>query len=168
MKGKIPDIIVNMNYAWKKCLSCLTIQNLGMKTLKLIALACLFFYKGSSQTAEPIDIQLKLCLDSSQNQTTFGMIACHERAEIAWDKELNKYYKLLMKVLSEGEKLKLKTAQRNWLAFRDSEAGFSYSMYTNMEGTMWKISEAARRMALVRQRAQELRSYYDDRVFVKD
>jgi uncharacterized protein YecT (DUF1311 family) len=139
-----------------------------MKTFTLFAFLFLINFQVTSQTAEPIDIQLKNCLDSSQNQTTFGMISCHERAEIAWDKELNKYYKLLMKVLSEDEKTKLKTAQRNWLAFRDSEAAFSYAMYTNMEGTMWKISEAARRMALIRQRALELRSYYDDHGFVKD
>jgi uncharacterized protein YecT (DUF1311 family) len=51
------------------------------------------------------------------------MIGCTVRAGKEWDKELNTNYNLLMSKLNVDEKEKLKTAQRNWIAYRDKENG---------------------------------------------
>jgi len=110
----------------------------------------------------PIDVRTRACLDSVENQTTMGMIGCARRAYEAWDKELNKNYKLLMGVLSAEEKEKLKVAQRNWITWRDSETGFSGTVYGNIEGTMWRTVSADRYADITRQRALDLKVYYDN------
>ncbi|WP_370688833.1 lysozyme inhibitor LprI family protein [Fulvivirga ulvae] len=47
--------------------------------------------------------------------TTSEIIDCQIRAAEAWDKELNKYYKLYLSKLNEGGKVVLIEAQREWI-----------------------------------------------------
>lgn len=108
-----------------------------------------------------IDRKLEACLDVDSNQTTVGMIQCTNVAEEEWDKELNKNYKLLMRILSEEEKAKLKESQRKWIEFRDKENEFSGTMYYNLQGTMWRVVAAEARYQIVKQRALDLKNYYD-------
>jgi uncharacterized protein YecT (DUF1311 family) len=112
---------------------------------------------------EPVDKQLNACLDSTQNQTTAGMLDCEGRAKTGWDKELNKYYRLIMATLSADEKEKLKTSQVSWLTYRDNESTFFSTMYNNMEGTMWQTARAHADVEITKQRALELKFYYEDR-----
>lgn len=109
----------------------------------------------------PVDSAYVACLDISDNQTTSGMVDCAIQAHDAWDKELNKYYKLLLNILSPEEKEKLRIAQRNWLAYRDSEIAFYGTTYGNLLGTMWQLVGAERGLEIVRQRALELQKYYE-------
>jgi uncharacterized protein YecT (DUF1311 family) len=108
-----------------------------------------------------IDKQWRECLDSTENQTTVGMTACSIQAAKVWDKELNKNYRLLMSKLSI-EQEELKNAQRNWILYRDKEMEFASIMYINLEGTMWRIVLADRETEMTRQRALELKVYYDN------
>ena len=118
---------------------------------------------GQTQTEEHIiDKHLRECLDSTENQTTVGMTACSIRVGKEWDNELNKNYNLLISKLSVDEKEKLRSAQRNWILFRDKEIEFASTMYINLEGTMWRIVLADRQTELIRQRALELKAYYDN------
>ena len=97
------------------------------------------------------------------------MANCCYRAEDSWDKEMNKYYNLLMKSKSipKEEKEKLKEAQIKWLAYRDSEILYSNTHYNNYQGTMW-ISVAAQRTAeIVKDRTLALKIYYDELPFSK-
>jgi len=110
-----------------------------------------------------IDKNLNACLDSSQNYTTYGMTQCEVRAEDAWSKELNKYYKLLMQTLTEDEKQKLKISQKNWLVYRDSENTFSSTIYNHMEGTMWGTAKIMAGLELIKHRTLELKGYYSDK-----
>ena len=110
-----------------------------------------------------IDKQLNACLDSDKNSTTYGMIECEIRARDAWDAALNKYYKLLMLISSEDEKNKLRTAQKNWLVFRNNELVFSSTMYNNMGGTIWSAPKVDVDVNLVKQRTLELKAYYEDK-----
>ena len=109
-----------------------------------------------------IDLKLEDCLSTGENQTTYGMIQCIDSAYTAWDAELNKNYKLLMSVLNEEEKDKLKTAQRNWLAFRDSNNAFVGLYSENLAGSMYRVSANFHAMEMVRLRALELKSYYTE------
>ena len=120
-------------------------------------------FAQTDTTENIIDVQLNQCLDSAQNSTTYGTTGCQVRARDAWDSALNKYYNLLIKTLSKDEKEKLKAAQKKWLAFRDSEAMFSSTIYSNMQGTMWGIAKVQSDAALIKHRALELQAYYSDK-----
>lgn len=115
----------------------------------------------------PIDIRLETCYGIDTNQTTYGMINCEAIARDEWDKELNKYYKLLMATLQPVEKTKLKSAQIAWLSYRDKELNFSGTMYYGMQGTMYHVMAASRSCDIVKQRALELKSYYETLTFDK-
>lgn len=129
-----------------------------------ILFACLLFVSlfisAQNNEKHEIDIQLEKCLDSPDNYSTAGMTDCISDAIDAWDKELNKNYKLLMSVLSEEEKELLKKSQRTWITFRDNEMAFSNKMYINMNGSMWLIVAAQRKCDFIRQRTLELKEYY--------
>ncbi len=131
----------------------------------LLCLLILFPSVAFAQTGKdqhPIDRQFAACLDSAENQTTIGMSGCAVRARIAWDKELNKNYKLVIAKLSKEGQEKLKTAQRTWIAYRDKELELCYSLYGSLEGTMWSNVSANRQAEITRTRALELKGYYDD------
>ena len=143
-----------------------------MIQIKIILFFCLLLTSPLvSQTNKaikhPIDIKLEKCLSIDSNQTTLGMIQCSSIAENEWDKELNKYYNLLLTKLNVDEKQKLKNTQRYWLIYRDNELSFSGTMYYNMEGTMWRVAAAGRSCDIVKERALELKNYYDVLTFDK-
>jgi uncharacterized protein YecT (DUF1311 family) len=110
----------------------------------------------------PIDIRLEECLSIDSNASTSGMINCVEIAAAEWDKELNKYYKLLMGLLQPSEKIQLKAAQISWLGYLEKEKGFAASMYQNMQGSMWIAVSAQRSSDIIRKRVMELKEYYDN------
>jgi uncharacterized protein YecT (DUF1311 family) len=120
------------------------------------------------QDQEIIDKDLKACLDSSKNQTTAGMVECVDRAYNSWDKELNKYYSLLMKSsLTKDEKIKLQKAQVKWLEYVKNEKDFSTTLYTNFQGTMWIPISINRSMEIIRERALALKTYYNELPYSK-
>jgi uncharacterized protein YecT (DUF1311 family) len=90
------------------------------------------------------------------------MLNCINSATAQWDDELNKNYKLLMSVLRPEEKEKLKNSQLNWLKFRDKEFEFSDAAYNTLEGTLWLVVKANRKLDFVKHRAIELWDYYVD------
>lgn len=140
-------------------------KNICITFLFIGLIVCSSGVFGQNDTAiNLIDKELNACLDSSQNSSTIGMSECIIRAKDAWDKELNKYYNLLMATLSKDEKDKLKAAQRKWLSFRDSENMFSTTMYRNMQGTMWRIAKVQSDLNIIKQRALELKAYYSDKI----
>lgn len=126
------------------------------------------FSQEKSYRQHTIDIELEQCQNVLENQTTAGSIECEYTARIAWDKEMNKYYKLLMEVLKPVEKKQLKDSQRTWLEYRDKEMNFASTFYKNMDGTAWLVIHASRLTTIVRQRAQELENYYEMATFDPD
>ncbi len=140
------------------------------KTLVLISfLLTIHAFGQETHTSKkhPIDIRLEKCHLIESNQTTFGMVNCETIAREEWDLEMNRYYKLLMNTLQTDEKVKLKAAQVSWLSYRDKEMEFSAKMYYNQQGTMWRVVAAGRSCDIVRQRALELKSYYEILTFDK-
>jgi uncharacterized protein YecT (DUF1311 family) len=136
--------------------------------LFLVSLSILTYGQNiQPEKKHPIDIKLEKCHSIDSNQTTYGMMRCEAIAEEDWDKEMNKYYKLLMETLGTDEKKKLKEAQISWLNYRDKEKEFSGTMHYNMEGTMWRVAAASRSCEIIKQRALELQGYYDTLTFEK-
>ncbi|WP_116786843.1 lysozyme inhibitor LprI family protein [Flavobacterium psychrotrophum] len=115
------------------------------------------FAQNEKENKHPIDIQFEDC----KSGNTAEMIACANKEYDTWDKEMNKYYKLLMGVLGTEEKAKLKEAQRRWITYRDAEIEFAATLNRNKEGTMWPVFFGSTRASIVRTRALELIEYYE-------
>ena len=129
-----------------------------------LALTIILFFSlnivfGQTDKEHPIDIELQNCLDSSENYTTKGMTDCVIRATEKWDKELNKNYQELLKLLTVEQKEKLKISQIKWIEFRDKELEFSNQLYNDMGGTMWIPIAAETKLEITKKRALELSVY---------
>lgn len=75
---------------------------------------------------------------------------------------MNKYYKLLISILPEKSKIKLRESQINWLKFRDTEFNFINEYYYNYkEGSMLLVIGDNKKMEIVKKRALEIKEYYD-------
>ena len=132
--------------------------------LRHLLLALLLFASlnlSAQDATHPIDAALDSCLNITANQTTYGMIQCTMQAYDAWDAALNDVYKKLMPALEEDEKQALRTAQRQWIAYRDMELEFSGLLHTNMQGTMYRVIHASRVVELTKQRVMDLQDYLD-------
>ncbi len=72
-----------------------------------------------------------------------------------YDSLLNKYYKKLLATLKGDDKKLLIQAQKDWLAFRDSESKLvetiSKDKYSG-GGTMQQLTESSKYLALIRDR----------------
>jgi len=127
--------------------------------LTILFLTTFLFLHGQTEKKHPIDVELQKCLDTKENYTTLAMTECIVKAADSWDIELNKNYKILLGLLTEEQKEKLKESQRPWIKYRDNELDFSRSFYTQMQGTMWIPVAARTRLNLTKQRAEELSDY---------
>jgi len=127
--------------------------------LTILFLTTFLFLHGQTEKKHPIDVELQKCLDTKENYTTLAMTECIVKAADSWDIELNKNYKILLGLLTEEQKEKLKESQRQWIKYRDNELDFSRSFYTQMQGTMWIPVAARTRLNLTKQRAEELSDY---------
>jgi uncharacterized protein YecT (DUF1311 family) len=112
-----------------------------------------------AQDKYPIDKFEEECINN--NSTTTGMNNCIEESCKQWDAELNKYYKLLMGILSKEEKQELKDSQVSWLKYRDLETKFRMNTFLNNQGTMYSNMAMSEKLSIVKQRALELKSLYD-------
>jgi len=110
-------------------------------------------------TEHPIDKKLDKCIE--KNMTTTGMSNCTYEAEKEWDVEMNKYYKLLMGILSKEEKKLLRQAQKAWLKFREAEFEIIKTIYPT-DATVFSNIRSADAMAIVKDRTLQLKAYYDE------
>lgn len=103
-------------------------------------------------------------LEIDFNGSTLGMNQATYRANLAYDKLLNKYYKKLFDALNTQDAAKLKTSQRNWIKFRDSEKEVNIALtnenYTG-GGTIHSIFAEGKNTEITRQRVFELYHYLD-------
>ncbi len=99
----------------------------------------------------------------NQDYSTLGMVSALGQAYHDYDVLLNKYYKLIMNNLSESDKVVFRQAQRSWLAYRDAERTFIYTLsdekYTG-GGTIQKIITADIDLEMIRKRVNELFSHW--------
>jgi len=132
-----------------------------MKTILLIGISLISFSAFSQEKEYPIDIQLRMCLDK-KDISTAEMCNCSIQAEASWDKELNKYYQLLMGKLPESAKAQLKESQKAWIVYRDNEFKFMTKYYYEAkEGTMWYLVSHSDQMNFVKDRSLKLKLYFE-------
>ncbi|RTY55257.1 MULTISPECIES: lysozyme inhibitor LprI family protein [Pantoea] len=121
-----------------------------------IAAAGLLVCASAQAQQNPVDEALKHCLNDAS--TTLAIVNCYGRASQAWDSEMNAQYAQLIKQLSGEPKEKLRRAQRQWLAYRDSWQAASAAYFTHTQGSLAQVSLAAQGVDLVRNQALMLRS----------
>lgn len=147
------------------------ILNIGrLKLLKInrkyLIIAWIIFtflstFYAFAQEKHQRDKSLEECI--AKNSSTQEMCKCGENALKQWDAELNKYYKLLMSILSTDAKKGLKKSQLAWIKFRDLEFGFleGENSYFQDFGSYIGPTIISNKNDIVEARALELKSYYD-------
>ena len=129
----------------------------------LLALVSILFLASLSTAQEqpqhPIDKALDACID--KNGSTAGMVECTDKAYAAWDKELNKNYGELMRVLNPKQKEALRLAQLEWIKYRDLEFKSIDSVYDTLEGTMYIPMRISAHLEVIKKRALEPKDRFD-------
>jgi len=86
--------------------------------------------------------------------------ACAAEAFAKADKELNETYKHLLATLDEDAKEKLRVAQRAWVAYRDANSKFVYSV--EGDGSAGRMVVSNQSEEQTRARVKELRSWFSN------
>lgn len=103
-----------------------------------------------------IDKKVEAAADSSTAGETNAEILRYKEM----DKLLNKYYNLLMKSLKTTEQKNwLKSSQREWVKFRDTQFKFNDKFLSDAQGTMWYIKEQNMKNLILKHRVDELVEY---------
>lgn len=126
----------------------------------LFSIGCIFFLSlvVFAEEINTIDKAEDACI--SKTSSTDAMLKCTAIAYDAWDKEMNKYYSLLMKKLPVEQKSELLKAQKSWLSFRDNSFTFINRSIREKQGTMYLNVASGERREIVKQRALQLKEYY--------
>jgi uncharacterized protein YecT (DUF1311 family) len=114
---------------------------------------------AQEQAQHPIDKALEACID--KNGSTAGMVECTDKAYAAWDKELNKNYVELMRILKAGQKETLRLAELEWIKYRNLDFRLIDSVYDTMQGTMYIPMRIDARMEVIKKRALQLKGFLD-------
>lgn len=128
------------------------------KILFSFCFICLLSVVVFADEVNSIDKAEDACI--SKTSSTDAMLKCTVIAYDAWDKEMNKYYNLLMKKLPTAQKSELLKAQKSWLAFRENSFTFINSSIREKQGTMYLNVASGNRREIVKQRALQLKEYY--------
>ena len=123
-----------------------------------VLIATVTIYAQDTEEKHKIDIELENCLNDEFNHTTVAMMYCIDDALNAWDEELNRVYKELMTFLSTDQKNVLRSAQKEWIKFRDIEYNNINSIY-DFEGTMWGQVRLMKMLNIVKDRTMTLSDY---------
>lgn len=123
---------------------------------KVFPVACLLLSSYATAQENAIDQKLQQCLN--KESSTAALMQCYDSANKAWDQEMNQQYEQAMKKLTGEPKAKLRSAQRAWLAYRDSWLDASKSVFFASQGTMASLSLGAQGVNLVRNQALMLQS----------
>jgi uncharacterized protein YecT (DUF1311 family) len=131
-----------------------------MKRKLILTVVLMGFISMFSAQEKEIESQLKKCLD--KDYSTAGQLNCTYAATKSWDLQMNKYYNLTLKKLPKAQQSKFMSAQKAWLKFRDSEFALidDYYYYVK-EGTMYQVMGASEKSNIVKDRAKQLKVYYD-------
>lgn len=128
------------------------------KILFSVICICLISLATFAEEVYPIDKAENACI--SKTNSTADMLKCTAIAYESWDKEMNKYYNLLIKKLSVEQKSELLKAQKSWLSFRDNSFTFINSSIRKKQGTMYLNVASGERKEIVKQRTLQLKEYY--------
>lgn len=99
------------------------------------------------------------CLESSEGQSTAGMVACTDKETKVWDEMLNEEYGRLIGLLSSKAAEAVRQAQRDWIALRDADCKVPYEIFEG--GTMAQPIAANCVLTHTADRAMQVRAWRD-------
>ena len=108
---------------------------------------------------DPIDARLDACLAQDKGQTTAGMVDCTGSAIDAWDIRLNETYRKALAALDPKSRDLLRTAQRQWLAFRTAEHAAQGGPWLADRGSLGRVEIMGADLTAIKERVAELRVY---------
>lgn len=112
----------------------------------------------NTENLHPIEIEEQECMKKA-NYTTAGMTNCAYEAMDSWFKEIDKYLGLLKTVTSEEDYANILKAQEDWKKYQESEF-VAIGIFMKKQGTIFQNITAGERSGLVKQRALNLKSFY--------
>ena len=110
------------------------------------------------ENLHPIDKAERDCI--AKQDSTQGMNECAYKAIDAWYKEIDKYLNLLKTVTSEDEYNNILKAQSKWKEYQEAEFK-AVSILINKQGTIYQNIFVGKECGLIKQRAHDLKSFYD-------
>ena len=119
--------------------------------------------EDETEKLHPIEIEEQKCMKKA-DYTTTGMTECSYKAMDMWFKEIDKYLGLLKTVTSEKEYANILKAQENWKKYQESEF-VSISIIIDKQGTIFQNILSGKECGLVKQRALDLRNFYETLAF---
>lgn len=115
------------------------------------------YTKELNSRMEKLEKEMQSKLDSG---VTSEMVNANNELYEAWDKELNKVYKLLMEKLPADRKEKLKKDQRAWVKIKEEKANEAAKEADG--GTLAGVLYSGTATGLTKDRAIELAKMYDN------
>ena len=115
------------------------------------------YTKELNSRMEKLEKEMQSKLDSG---VTSEMVNANNELYEAWDKELNKVYKLLMEKLPVDRKEKLKKDQRAWVKIKEEKANEAAKEADG--GTLAGVLYSGTAAGLTKDRAIELAKMYDN------
>ena len=112
----------------------------------LLAIPALLVSTGSQ--AQMFNQEYEKC---NQN-TTVSIVDCVNKQAKKWDTRLNKSYKALMERSDAAQQATLKSAQRQWIQYRDANCQF----YALGDGSISQINAAECMRAMTQERTCEI------------
>lgn len=112
----------------------------------LLAIPALLVSTGSQ--AQMFNQEYEKCNQS----TTVSIVDCVNKQAKKWDTRLNKSYKALMERSDAAQQAPLKSAQRQWIQYRDANCQF----YALGDGSISQINAAECMRAMTQERTCEI------------
>lgn len=139
-----------------------------IRTLALATLASILAFPAAAHsphfcggaTPHPNDAQLDRAADASGG-TTYDMREAQSAAYEAWDRELNRIYKLLLEGLDEDAGSTLREAQRAWIAWDKAEGAWSGQPAVYGDGTAALLMIGGDAVSRRRERVCALQGYLE-------
>ncbi|WP_367300337.1 lysozyme inhibitor LprI family protein [Hafnia alvei] len=122
--------------------------------LAIVLFSCSLSVHAKTPLGKDIDAALALCKNAAS--ATQDISDCYQTAMKAWDAELNKQYKSLLKDQSEVAQAKLKIAQRGWVKYKDDYFLAINAFYQQEQGTVWGLVAAETKLNVIKEKAIDL------------
>ena len=130
------------------------------KTLPALTTALLVWLAAApAWCADRLDADLESCLAASRDKPAAAALTCTREADQAWNTRLNAAYAALLQTLDKGSRAHLVAAQRRWLDYRESDAGFAGAAWRAEAGSMFGAMIASNRLDELRARVRTLETY---------
>lgn len=130
------------------------------------------FRKKLSKFKEPYQVEFSIDtfkveeqyrMEIKRHSTDRDVTMAVDKQSKAYDKLLNKYYNKLLNVLDKEDRASLIEAEKGWIAFKNKNESFTDIIMSNKYfggGTIQNVENISLNMSLVKERLNEIFSYY--------